>query len=145
MFTRIAVCSLALLFVVAGCGGGGAPNLSPGEAPAAAVVESVEGHAPELLIGDWTAYPDPPGDDLEPSETVPLNDARWPRVAAELACAGRVKRGDADAHRLAARRVLHFHQTSAQAVMDYGIAVNLDAGRAARLGSLVASAAEHCR
>ncbi len=134
--------ALSFVFVLAlGCGGTAASvEQTPPPAPVAEAPAE-----PGLELGDWTEYPDPPGEELEPEQTVPLDDDRWARVSAELACAGRVERGDAGAHRLAARRVLHHHKTTAKAVMDYGIAINLDPERALRLGDLVAAAAERCR
>jgi hypothetical protein len=137
---------LALLVVSTGCRGDVAGDAAGAEPAPLSVTPDTEGpEDPVLELGDWTTYPDPPVAELEPEGTEPLDDDRWARVSAELACAGRVERGDAGAHRVAARRVLHFHKTTAKAVMDYGIAVNLDAARASRLGELVAGAAERCR
>ena len=134
---RSAVVLLFFAFACSGPTASGDPVPVPAEAPVTAPASALE-------LGDWTTYPAPPGEDLEPEQTKPLDDDRWARVSAELACAGRVERGDAGAHRLATRRVLHFHQTTAAAVMEYGIALNLDPERALRLGELVATAAERC-
>ncbi len=133
---------LVAALLVSACSGAG-ESVAPAVAPPAA--EAATPEAPGLQLGDWTTYADPPAEELEPDQIVALDDDRWARVSAELACAGRVERGDAGAHRLAARRVLHHHETTAEAVMDYGIAVNLDPARATRLGALVATAAERCR
>ncbi len=97
--------------------------------------------ADPLVVGDWSRYPAASG---ETWPTAPLDDERWARVTAELACAGRSRRGDPDAHRRAAEAILQEHKTTAGAVMDHGIEVNADPTRALRLGERVAAAAEAC-
>ena len=139
--TRLS-CGFLGFALLIGCGDR-APNASGAEASPAQAVDVASG--PALELGDWTTYPDPSSEELPAEATEPLDDDRWARVSAELACAGRVVRGDPGAHRLASRRVLQFHKTTGKAVMEYGVEVNLDAGKAARLGSLVAAAAERCR
>ena len=95
------------------------------------------------LVGDWRAYPDPGSDGEWESE--PLDDARWMRISAELACIGRAHHGDPEAHRAAMRQVLAHHKTSAKDVMDYGITINEDGDRARELGAKVSDAAQTCR
>jgi hypothetical protein len=105
-----------------------------GAAPAAA--------ATPLALGDWRRYPPAPAKD---GPLDPLDDARWALLSAELGCAGASFHGDPDSHRAAARAILHHHRSSAQAVMDYGVAVNGDPAKALRLGEQVALAVERCR
>jgi hypothetical protein len=140
---------LPTLLLMAACGGSApAGEPPPPEAPAEATVAAPSAAASGsggLVLGDWKTYPEPPGEDLDPETVEPLDDDRWARVSAELACAGRVERGDPSAHGSAARRVLHHHKTTAKAVMDYGIAINVDPTRATTLGERVAAAAERCR
>lgn len=95
------------------------------------------------MAAHWRSYPAAPGVDEWPVQ--PLDDARWTRASADLACAGRALHGDPDAHHQAARRILFRHQTTAQALMDYGVAVNQDGPRALALGADVAASAERCR
>jgi len=125
---------LLLLIFLLGCS-------SP---PAAAEHPASDGvaDASALVLGEWSTYPPPDG------ETWPqaaLDDVRWAQVTAELACAGRTRRGDPKAHRRAADAILQVHKTTAGAVMDHGIEINADSERAHRLGEQVAAAVQACR
>ncbi|MCO4773125.1 MAG: hypothetical protein KDA24_24030 [Deltaproteobacteria bacterium] len=90
---------------------------------------------------DWRAYPDPPGEEWP---TTPLDDARWVSVSADLGCIGRAHHGDPSSHRASLHRVLAHWQTTASAVMDFGIAVN-KGDRAGELGNRVAERVQSCR
>lgn len=111
-------------------------------APSAAETTPLPTPAP-LAAPSWRTYAEPPARDDWAAST--LDDARWVRVSADLACAGRALHGDPDAHHQAARRILFHHQTHSAAVMDYGIGVNQDSRRALKLGAEVATAVEACR
>ena len=104
MRSRDVSCLLALMMLSACSRAGTAP---PSAEPTPAVVQiAAASTAGALVLGDWTTYAEPEGQGVEPEEIVPLDDDRWMRVSAELACAGRVERGDAGAQRAAAARVL---------------------------------------
>jgi len=117
---------------------------------AAAVVEPGDGVAvadgeppiAAVQVGDWASYGEPAADEWS---TAPLSAARWANTAAELACAGRANHGDPGAHTAASRRILAHHETTAEAVMAYGIEINADPQRAHALGEIVAAATETCR
>lgn len=93
------------------------------------------------LVGDWRSYADP-GDEWDAE---PLDEERWMRVSAELACIGRAHHGDPDQHRSAMRQVLAHHRTQAADVMEFGVQINQDAARSHALGARVATAAQNCR
>lgn len=123
---------------LAACGSTEAPPEPATQAatPTAAVPEP----SGALTLGDWANYPAAPAE----VESAELTDRRWAQVTAELACVDRAHQGDPDAQTDGAARVLAHHRTTAEAVMDFGIAVNADVARAHTLGDLVASAAETC-
>ncbi len=152
---RLVPCAaLSLIFVLplAACGGGGSDGpteqetTSPPEAPTAddqdGVAATDAGPPGAVSVGDWSAYAAAPEEDWA---VRPLDADRWAVTSAELACAGRANHGDPDALRAASRRILHHHETTAVAVMEFGIEVNADPERALRLGEVVASATERCR
>ncbi len=98
--------------------------------------------AEPLHLGDWTRYPAPVGQEW-PVRT--LDDERWMKVTAELACASRGSRGNPDAHRASSDAILQAHETSAAAVMAFGVQVNAEPDRAFKLGGQVAATIEVCR
>ena len=132
-----------LLFVLALAACGSSPSTPPPTpSPEATATPSAPGALPDaLVLGLWSEYPAPDADEWA---VAPLDDLRWAVAAAELACSDRAHQGDMEAQREGARRVLAHHQTTAAAVMDYGIAVNADPDRATELGERVAVAAENC-
>ena len=130
------LCVLALLSACSSASTSPVAPPIPPEIPGGDVVASG-------LVGDWRGYGDP-ADEGE-WERAPLDDDRWARITAELACIGRAHHGDPEEHRAAMRRVLAHHRSDARAVMDYGVAVNADAARAHTLGAQVAEAAQVCR
>ncbi len=130
-----------LVFALAACGSGpeGTQEPDPLRAPATGTPSTALPGT--LILGDWTAYAAVSGDEWPVAQ---LDDPRWALVTAELACVGRARQGDPEAHVDGSRRVLAHHRTTGTAVMDYGIVVNADVVRATRLGELIAAAAENC-
>jgi hypothetical protein len=130
------VTKLLPLILIAACSRGGTPKVAtPGVEPSPAAADV-------LQLGDFRAYPRPSGMDWA---TEPLDDARFAKVSAELACVGRIHHGNPGEHTLAASAVLAQHRTTGDAVMAYGVTVNADPARATALGERIAAAAESCR
>lgn len=129
---------LILFALLLGCPSGTPPT----QAEPVPTPEPTDDNDASALVGDWRSYAEP---DQEPWASAPLDDTRWMQTSAELACIGRANHGDPDGHRVALRRVLAHHRTTAQAVMDYGIEVNQQAPRSLRLGARVANASQTCR
>lgn len=141
--SHVRTLALALFLTVSACSAGGTPT-DPPEPTAALADDGVADESGATVdVGDWGTYAEPTAGVDWP--TGPLDEERWAQVTAELACAGRAHHGDPEAHTTASRRILAHHLTTAAAVMDYGIEVNADAGRAHRLGDAIARATEACR